>query len=181
MIGQVQEITLQEWKTKDPSNCEELRDRFLDRSVVTESVLTTLSESKLLEIVELRTGLRISAFSHVGRIQIGDLQITILPKIRGASFLNLLRYQLVIYALSQSANPQSTILYPTLTPNARPARVEVTDPINATPIGQVWIRPVQLDRIETLINDESATAHDKRKAFAHELAFGLPQLSNRAK
>lgn len=81
-------------------------------------------------------------------------------------------YQLVIYALSQPENPKSTILYPTLAPDARPARIEVSNPIDGTPIGDVWIRPVHLGRLETLIEDESAKGRDARIKYANELAFG---------
>lgn len=80
MTELLQRITLTEWSTKDPSNCDDLRDQFLDRSVSTEAVLSAVSEAKLLEIVELRSGLRIKAFSHIGRIQIGDFKSRFFPR-----------------------------------------------------------------------------------------------------
>jgi 5-methylcytosine-specific restriction enzyme subunit McrC len=46
----------------------------------------------MLEILELREGLSIRASSYVGRITLGDVQLTIRPKIRGLPFLQLLRY-----------------------------------------------------------------------------------------
>jgi len=51
-----------------------------------------LSAAGILEITELREGLSIASTSYVGRITLGDLQITIHPKIRGAPLVNLLRY-----------------------------------------------------------------------------------------
>jgi len=46
----------------------------------------------MLEISELRKGLLIKSNSYVGRVEIGDLQITIRPKIEDAPFLQLLKY-----------------------------------------------------------------------------------------
>ena len=92
MIAVTHSITLSEWETKGPGDCEELRERFLDQSDAAKSVASTLVEHRLLELTELRGGLEVRAFSHVGRIRIGSLNITVLPKLRGASLLKLLRY-----------------------------------------------------------------------------------------
>ncbi len=45
-----------------------------------------------IEVLELAAGLRVKATSFVGRIQLGNLGITVTPKISGAPFLHLLRY-----------------------------------------------------------------------------------------
>ena len=92
MIATAQSITLSEWQTLGPGDCDELRGRFLDQSDTAKSVASTLANSRLLELTELRSGLEVKAFSHVGRIRIDDLNITVLPKLRGASLLRLLRY-----------------------------------------------------------------------------------------
>ena len=92
MISTPQEITLSEWETKGPDDCKELRGRFLDQSTAAKAVVATLVDSRLLELTELRSGLEVKAFSHVGRLRIGDMTITVLPKLRGASLLKLLRY-----------------------------------------------------------------------------------------
>lgn len=85
-------ITLSEWQTLGPANCNELCGRFLDQSDGVKSVASRLAESRLLGLTELRNGLEIKSFSHVGRVRISDLNITVLPKLRGASLLKLLRY-----------------------------------------------------------------------------------------
>jgi len=85
-------ITLSEWETQGPDNCADLAGRFLDASHGTQRVVERLMESKLIGLTELRHGLEIKAFSHVGRIRVGDLNITILPKIKGTSLLSLVRY-----------------------------------------------------------------------------------------
>ncbi len=92
MTGTSQAITLSEWETKGPGDCDELVGRFLEQTDAAKSVASTLADSRLLKLTELRSGLEVKAFSHVGRIRIGDLNITVLPKLRGASLLKLLRY-----------------------------------------------------------------------------------------
>ena len=92
MIATVQSITLSEWETIGPNESGELVGQFLDQSEAVQSVATSLANSRLLQLTELRKGLEVKAFSHVGRIRIGALNITVLPKLRGASLLKLLRY-----------------------------------------------------------------------------------------
>ena len=85
-------ISLSEWQTKSPENCPELTGCFLEESRDCIRVASSLNQSRLLELVELKRGLRIKANSHVGRIRVGNLRITILPKINSTSLLRLLRY-----------------------------------------------------------------------------------------
>ncbi len=51
-----------------------------------------LTEARVIEITELRGGVHIQALAHVGRIQLGDLLITIEAKIGASELLELLRY-----------------------------------------------------------------------------------------
>ena len=92
MTAALTSITLSEWETLGPENSSDLAGRFLDASPGTRNVVERLTESNFLGISELRRGLQIKAYSHVGRIRIGDLNITILPKIKGTSLLSLVRY-----------------------------------------------------------------------------------------
>ncbi len=92
MIATVQSITLSEWETIGPNESGEHIGQFLDQSEAVQSVATSLANSRLLQLTELRKGLEVKAFSHVGRIRIGSLNITVLPKLRGTSLLKLLRY-----------------------------------------------------------------------------------------
>jgi len=89
-VGQT--ITLSEWETTEPDRNDKLVGRFLDNSDVGKRVVAQLAKSRLIELTELRNGLRIRSFSHVGRIQIGDLNVVVRPKLRGSSMLGLLRY-----------------------------------------------------------------------------------------
>jgi 5-methylcytosine-specific restriction enzyme subunit McrC len=51
-----------------------------------------LTDKKIVEIIELKGGLSISSNSYVGRVKLGNLQITIYPKISGLPLYQLLRY-----------------------------------------------------------------------------------------
>ena len=85
-------ITLSEWETRGPDDCEGLAGRFLDHSARTRELVRLLAVSRVLEVRELRGGLEVKAFAHVGRVEFGDLSVTVLPKIPGESLLNLVRY-----------------------------------------------------------------------------------------
>lgn len=92
MSATAHSITLSEWETRGPAGCDDLNGRFLDDTDISKSVASTLAKSRLLELTELRTGLKVKAYSHVGRVRIGDLNVTVLPKLRGSSMMGLLRY-----------------------------------------------------------------------------------------
>ena len=85
-------ITLSEWQTLGPETSPALTNRFLDSSLATRRTVERLQEGQLLELSELRRGLRVTTRSHVGRVKLGPLEITVLPKIRGLPLLNLVRY-----------------------------------------------------------------------------------------
>lgn len=85
-------VDLDEWQTLHPDECPTLRGRFLDDSPATRHLLSDLEDSRLLGVEELRRGTRLRAFSHVGRVDVGGIRITIRPKLGGPSLLRLLRY-----------------------------------------------------------------------------------------
>src|SRR6266567_9114305 len=91
MIGSLL-IELTEWSRKTATGRgSPLVGRFLESSEALD-IARMLSAAGILEITELREGLSIASTSYVGRITLGDVQITIHPKIRGAPLVNLLRY-----------------------------------------------------------------------------------------
>jgi len=92
MSERVDCITLSEWETVSPATCDDLVGRFLDNSATSRRVVDTLNTSRMLRFTELKNGLEISSFSHVGRVRIGNLIVTVLPKLKAASLLRLLRY-----------------------------------------------------------------------------------------
>jgi 5-methylcytosine-specific restriction enzyme subunit McrC len=83
------EIDLSEWETVDFDN----DARLLKRGLL-DNPSRRLAEqlTKRIEITELARGLRVAATSFVGRVQVGDILLTIRPKLLGMPLLNLVRY-----------------------------------------------------------------------------------------
>lgn len=92
MSEDVVSITLSEWETLSPETCDALTDYFLDASASSRRVTEALNASRMLHLTELKSGLEVSSASYVGRVRIGNLTITVLPKLKAASLLRLLRY-----------------------------------------------------------------------------------------
>ena len=85
-------FALSEWETLSPETNSELAGLFLEETPECRRVTEALNKSGKIQLTELKSGLRISASSHVGRIRVGNLTITILPKLKVGSLLRLLRY-----------------------------------------------------------------------------------------
>ncbi len=92
MSEDVISVTLSEWETVSPETCDDLTDFFLDASASSRRVTEALNASRMLQLTELKTGLEVSSASYVGRVRVGNLNITVLPKLKAASLLSLLRY-----------------------------------------------------------------------------------------
>lgn len=91
------EISLREWESLTPADHEDLKgSTFGSPEAVYAAEL--LAKQGILEVAELRTGLKIRAFAHVGRIELGNVSITVEPKLDHSSFLSLLGYA---YGLSK--------------------------------------------------------------------------------
>ena len=85
-------IDLLEWESESPESNPVLEGRNFKGDESARSMAKLLSESGRLEISELATGLSVSASSYVGTVRLGNIKITIRPKISGSPLLNLLRY-----------------------------------------------------------------------------------------
>lgn len=87
------EIRLREWSTIGPgkSGSGPLAGRRLD-SAESRDIAEHLRRSRMVEIEELAGGLRVRSFSYVGRIRLGDIVLTIEPKLGPEPLLTLLRY-----------------------------------------------------------------------------------------
>jgi len=85
-------IQLSEWQECIPDEVPALKGCFLDEPTGGHAVAKFLNDSGKLSLVELRSGLQVSAYSHVGRIRVGNLDITVLPKLGAQALLRLLRY-----------------------------------------------------------------------------------------
>jgi 5-methylcytosine-specific restriction enzyme subunit McrC len=85
-------INLLEWESKSPELDPNLEGLNFGRDESVRTMAKFLSESGRLEITELANGLSVSASSYVGTVRLGNIKITIHPKIPNTPFLNLLRY-----------------------------------------------------------------------------------------
>ena len=90
-------IQLAEWEKRAPEPGSPLLGMDLSGS---RAVAEDLTRSGQLEILELVQGVELRASSWVGRVELGELTITVQPKIPGVPFLHLLRYTYSLRHLS---------------------------------------------------------------------------------
>lgn len=84
-------IRMAEWETRTPEPGSGLEGRALSGSE-NRAMVGELAKAGLLEVTELRAGLMVRSYSHVGNVRLGDIEITVVPKLNQTSLLNLLRY-----------------------------------------------------------------------------------------
>ena len=85
-------LTLSEWETISPDKDARLENIFISDDAAIRTNVRYMSESNILELVELRGGLSVTSTSYVGRVDIGNVVITIRPKVTGIPLLRLMRY-----------------------------------------------------------------------------------------
>src|SRR3989442_2800162 len=85
-------IDLPEWQKISFETHRQLVGIELPQDDATQKLVQALSESEKLIVSQLRKGISLEALSHVGRLALGDLQITIRPKIKMLPLLHLLQY-----------------------------------------------------------------------------------------
>jgi 5-methylcytosine-specific restriction enzyme subunit McrC len=85
-------VSLQEWQSATSTTHTQLAGLELPRDDATQRLVQALSDSERLKVLELRRGVSLEASSYVGRIALGELQITIRPKITMLPLLHLLQY-----------------------------------------------------------------------------------------
>ncbi|HVC97176.1 MAG TPA: hypothetical protein VND64_26085 [Pirellulales bacterium] len=95
-------VEISEWQELQPNAGSLLRGVFLVPDPMVRRQAETLADRGLLEVREWREGIAIQASSFVGRIMLGDLQITIHPKLAGIPLLHLLRYAYGLRSLDRS-------------------------------------------------------------------------------
>jgi 5-methylcytosine-specific restriction enzyme subunit McrC len=84
-------------------------------------------------------------------------------------------YQLALYAAGHEGR-SATILYPTTDSAAKEARLDISEPVFGTHIGQVCLRPVLLSELEELVQSTpTAGLERRRRAYAEWLALGHQQ------
>ncbi|MDA0841323.1 MAG: hypothetical protein O3B01_27720 [Planctomycetota bacterium] len=85
-------VNLSEWETREPSKGSPLAGPVLVDHPAAQRLAEELTRDGRIEILELARGLELRASSYVGRFALGELIITIKPKISGVPLMNLLRY-----------------------------------------------------------------------------------------
>jgi 5-methylcytosine-specific restriction enzyme subunit McrC len=85
-------IRLAEWQTISPGPGSPTDGVNLGNDPSVRGLAQRLSETGMLEILELRTGLSVRSTSFVGRVRLGQIDITVVPKLRPETMLTLLRY-----------------------------------------------------------------------------------------
>ncbi len=85
-------LVLREWQSRGPGDDPALRGQTFDDDPAGRRVAERLTRSGRIEVTELRHGLSITTSAWVGRVRLGALDLTVLPKIEGAPFLTLVRY-----------------------------------------------------------------------------------------
>lgn len=86
------DITLREWQTLSPEPGSVLSGLNFDDCLEARTIASALTERGRLEVLEMARGVELRASSFVGRVQLGNLTITIQPKLRGSALIHLLRY-----------------------------------------------------------------------------------------
>lgn len=85
------DFTCQEWATYTPAGAPALAGRDLGDAAA-RRLAADLAIAGRLKVLELRAGLQVETTSYVGTVRLGDLRLTIQPKLQGLPLLNLLRY-----------------------------------------------------------------------------------------
>jgi 5-methylcytosine-specific restriction enzyme subunit McrC len=85
-------VSLNEWETARPDPATGLAGRNFDGNLGVRKLAEELTDRNQLTVFELARGIELRASSFVGRVQLGEIEVTIRPKISGAPLLNLFRY-----------------------------------------------------------------------------------------
>lgn len=85
-------LSLREWESARPAPGTILAQRSLAAFPHGRQLAEELTRTGRMEVLELACGLELRATSFVGRFLLGDLTVTVHPKISGAPLLSLFRY-----------------------------------------------------------------------------------------
>lgn len=86
-------IRLNEWQRRGPGEPDDtdLRGRRLANASA-RALAARLTTERVLGITELHDGISVESYSYVGRIEVGDLTVTVEPKLAAQDLLKLVRY-----------------------------------------------------------------------------------------
>ena len=92
-------VRLREWEAWAPQPGGEGWEVFLGDEASAQETARQLTRESRLSVVETRHGLSIEATSHVGRVRLGPVTITVRPKLHGLPLWNLMRFAFDLRAL----------------------------------------------------------------------------------
>jgi 5-methylcytosine-specific restriction enzyme subunit McrC len=73
-------LALQEWEQRTPVDTRVLSGQSFDAAPAARKLAEELAQRNMLQVTELRSGIMVEATSYVGRVTLGDLHITVQPK-----------------------------------------------------------------------------------------------------
>jgi 5-methylcytosine-specific restriction enzyme subunit McrC len=85
-------LRLAEWETIAPTSGSPTEGISLGDDPSARDMARRLAKARMLVVQELRTGLLVRSTSFVGRVRLGVVEITVVPKLRSESLMTLLRY-----------------------------------------------------------------------------------------
>jgi len=85
-------LRLAEWQIASPASGSPTQGLGLGNDPAVQDLARRLSDSRMLEVQELREGLFVRSTSFVGRVRLGEVEITVVPKVLSETLLTLLRY-----------------------------------------------------------------------------------------
>jgi 5-methylcytosine-specific restriction enzyme subunit McrC len=85
-------VRLAEWQTVSPIAGSPTENVNLGSDPAVLDLARCLTETGILEILELRNGLTVRSTSFVGRFRLGEIEITVVPKLPSNALVKLLRY-----------------------------------------------------------------------------------------
>jgi len=85
-------VQLAEWQTVSPGPGSPTQSVSLGTDPSVLDLARDLTETGILEILELRNGLTVRSTSFVGKVRLGSIEITVVPKLPSDAILKLLRY-----------------------------------------------------------------------------------------
>lgn len=85
-------VRLAEWQSITPAPGSPTEGVELGDDPAARALARRLSEAGMLEVLELRTGLSVRSSSYIGRVRLGGVEFTVVPKLGSDTLLTLLRY-----------------------------------------------------------------------------------------
>ena len=93
------DLQLYEWSTAGPETHAQLGGVSLGEDAATRELVRRLAEQGVIVLTELRAGLRVETGSYVGRIAVGPLNISVLPKVAWRRWIGLFSFGLRLRSL----------------------------------------------------------------------------------